>query len=466
MIISVLLLLFPLIYLLSFSYSIKGILVGDYRKLPVFFVVGLPIYITSLSILHLNGLDTVIPFFQYSKEVVVLLSLGLLLYRLQALPTWNWLDRCMMIYFFYTATFIFLPIGNFNLIQKLIAFKNISFFPFLYFIGRLINEKNIWISKIQKHIMLLAVAAAILLMGELLTNTHFQSITGYASFYDKYFLFDPTGNYGLSWTFEIEGGIKRFASFFANPLEHAASTLLTVAVLVISLMDWKQVKEPKLFIVAAMASMLSVVFALSRASLAGYLLVSYLFFQLIRKRKIIFYYHFMALIAVLVFLFFSIDTDMLEFLISTLNFTNSSSLAHLLEWVDGIEAILSKPWGMGLGESGRVAGALGLNAGGENQLIITGVQCGFPAAVLYISIIAIAIYQATFLARHATGRAAQLATIVFIIRVGLLIPLLTAAVESYLYVSYLGWFLTGLMSTSWSSLHNPLPVALKSLSAK
>ena len=466
MIISLLLLVFPIIYLLSFSYSIKGVWNGSYGHLFVFLVAGLPIYITSLSILHSNGLDAVIPLFQYSKELLVLLTLGLLVYRLPALPKWNWLDKFMTFYFLYTALFVVLPVGTFGVIEKMVAFKNISFFPLLYFIGRLLSPELFWISKLQKQILLLAVLAAVFLVGELLTDTHFQTITGYSSFYDKYFLFDPAGNYGLSWTFEIEGGIKRFASFFANPLEHAASTLITVAVLVIGLLNAKQTKEPQLFLWAVLASLLSIVFALSRASLAGYLLVSYLFFQLINQRKILFYYHLAALLGVIGVFFIFFDTSLSEFLINTFNFTNSSSLSHLVEWIDGIEAMLANPWGMGLAESGRVAGALGLNTGGENQLIITGVQCGWLAVFLYLTVIGISIYQAAKLVRHATGRAAQLGTLVFIIRVGLFIPMLTAAVESYLFVSYMGWFLTGLMSTAWSSWKNLSPASLKSLEAK
>jgi len=466
MIISLLLLVFPITYLLSFSYSIKAVWAGNYGHLSVFLVAGLPIYITSLSILHSNGLDAVIPLFQYSKELWVLLTLGLLVYRLPALPTWNWLDKFMITYVIYTAVFVLLPIGTFGVVEKVVAFKNISFFPLLYFIGRLLNPELLWISKLQKQILILAVFAAIILFGELLTNTHFQTITGYSSFYDKYFLFDPTGNYGLSWTFEIEGGIKRFASFFANPLEHAASTLITIALLVIGLINQRQTKEPQLLLWAVLASVLSIIFALSRASLAGYLLVSYLFFQLIRQRIFLFYYHLLALLVVIVVMFFSFDTDLSEFLINTFNFTNSSSLSHLLEWVDGIEAMLANPWGIGLGESGRVAGALGANTGGENQLIITGVQCGWLAVFLYLSVIGISVYMAAKLVKHATGKAAQLGTIVFIIRVGLLIPMLTAAVESYLFVSYLGWLLTGLMSTAWSSGQNLAPTSLERLEAK
>jgi hypothetical protein len=34
----------------------------------------------------------------------------------------------------------------------------------------------------------------------------------------------------------------------------------------------------------------------------------------------------------------------------------------------------------------------------------------------------------------------------------MIIPMLTAAVESYLYISYVSWFLTGLLSTAYDSV--------------
>lgn len=461
MMISIVLLLFPLAYLISFLYSLRGVVTGNYQALLVFFIFGLPIYITSLSILHLNGWDIFIPFFQYSKEILIIVALGLLLYQLPKMPVWNWLDRFMLVYFVFTALFLILPVGSFGLIQKIIAFKNISFFPLLYFIGRLLHQEVIWVSKLQKQVMLLAVMAMIILVGEVILSTHLQTITGYASFYEKYFSFDPAGNYGLSWTFEMEGGVKRFASFFANPLEHAASTLITVAILAIVLHENTSMKEPKLFFSALLASLLSILFALSRASLVGYIIASYLIFRLLKKKKILFFYHSALLLLVLLVVSFALNSTFTQFIVDIFSFTDSSSVSHLLEWIDGIEAIAANPLGMGLGESGRIAGALGLNTGGENQFIILGVQCGLVAVLLYVIILGITIYQSAFLVRNSTGKAAQLGIMVFIIKVGLLIPLLTASVESYLYVSYLGWFLTGFMSSAWSSIHNLQPATLK-----
>ena len=463
---SLFLLIFPFTYILSGIYALRGVIKNEYPALLTFFVFGLPIYITALSILHLYGWDFLIPYFQYSKEVLIFFALLLLFYRIKEMPTWNWLDKLMLVYFIYTGIFILVPIGGFDMVQRIVAFKNISLFPLLYLLGRLITIDSFQISRFQKQVMLLAVAASILLVGEVLLDTHLQSIIGYASFNEKYFSFDPAGNFGLSWTFEIAGGVKRFASFFANPLEHGASTLITLAVLASIFANPSKNTEHGFFFVTLIGAGLSILFALSRASLVGFVLSSYLLFRVLQQKKILIYYRLVFFLLVIIVGVVSIDSTIADFAFDTLQFNDSSSLSHLLEWVNGMEAMVSNPFGMGLGESGRVAGEWGLNTGGENQFIILGVQCGFPAMILYILIIGVVIFQAAHLIRHRVGLPAIIGTLVFVIKVGLIIPLLTSAAESYLYVSYTGWFLTGLLSTLYSSIHDSQPALVERLNTK
>ena len=49
------------------------------------------------------------------------------------------------------------------------------------------------------------------------------------------------------------------------------------------------------------------------------------------------------------------------------------------------------------------------------------------------------------------GKEQQLGIMLFILKIGMIVPVLTAAVESYLYISAMGWFLVGLMSTTYAS---------------
>jgi hypothetical protein len=442
--------LFALIYAAGFFYALREIFARRYEQILVFFLLSLPIYITALSTLHQAGLEFLVPVFQYSKEIILVITLAMLVFQLDAWPKLNILDKLVLGYFAWNLLYVFLPLGTFGLYDKLIAFKNVSFFPLVYFIGRLIQPEKIWIAKWQSWILVLTIAAGVVILFEALTSTHLQIFTGYAEYYRKYFGVDPTGNYGLSWTFEIEGGARRFASFFANPLELAAATLLSGAVLVAMFIKNK-IEEPRLFQAALLFSILCVVFALSRASLAGYFMASYLFFLINGNKKILWIYHGLFVVVAIVFIYFLANGIIGEFILNTFTFTNTSSLSHLVEWVDGIEAIGRSPMGLGLGESGRVAGELGLNIGGENQIIIIGVQAGVVAIGFYVLMYSVTIGWSVKLFLKGEGKEQQLGIMLFILKIGMIVPVLTAAVESYLYISAMGWFLVGLMSTTYAS---------------
>lgn len=379
------------------------------------------------------------------------MSLGLLIYELKEYPRLTNLDKIVLIYFLYNLIYIVLPIGGYNMFERAIAFKNIAFFPFIYFIGRMITPETIWVSKYKILICILAIATGFILLFEIATYTHLQTITGYADYNFTFLGVEPTGNDGLTWTFEIEGGIKRFASFFANPLEHAAATLLTISVL-IALLTKKDKENRNIILLAVLAALLSVIFALSRASLAGFLLVIYLYAIVTKMKNILLLFHIVMALVLITILYFLTDHTLSEFIINTFNFSNSSSLSHLVEWVDGIQSISTHPLGIGLGESGRIAGELGLNTGGENQLIILGVQTGIISTLLYLAILIISISWSVKLFTKTTGKSKQLGVLLFVFKVGMIIPMLTASIESYLYISYMGWFLTGLLSSIYQQL--------------
>lgn len=439
-------LIFPLVYFSSLIYSLNYIFKKKYEAILVFFIFGLPIYITSLSILHLYGWDILIPAFQYSKEIIVITSISLILYELNDLPEFNLLDKLMALFLGYSLLYIIMPLGSYTIFQKFIAFKNIAFFPLIYFIGRLINIEKIWIEKIKVLISIMSIFAGIVLLGEIINYKHLQTITGFADYNYRYMGASPGGNYGLSWTFEIEGGIKRFASFFANPLENAAATLLTVGILLSNLNN--RTKSNYLFYTTLISAILSIMFALSRASFASFLIVFYIYFKLTKNKKMLFAFHVSFGVIIVGLIYFLANHSISEFIFNTFDFSNTSSVSHLIEWIDGVQSIYSHPLGIGLGESGRVSGELGLNTGGENQLIITGVQIGLIGLGLYIAIIVMTIKWSLTLFKYAKGKGKALGTILLIFRIGMIIPMLTAAVESYLYISFVGWFLTGCLSTA------------------
>lgn len=442
---SQMLLLLPCIYVYSFVKAFLRLLSREPHYILLFFVFGLPIYITSLSISYQYGLKGMIPVMQSFKEVLVLSALGFLLYRRKEKIVFTWPDKLVLAFFLYTALYVFLPMGTFGFGQKMLALKSLSFFPCVYFTGRLMDLRQINLSRYFHYICVVAILAGIVLAFEIAGNQHLQSSTGYAEFNRDYFGMEPAGNYGLSWTFETANGLKRFASFFGGPLELGANTIFTLAcIIALSTTDDNRIRANRLLVVTFLVTCFSILFAISRASMASYFIIIYIYALVTHRRKLLKAGYYTAICLVLIVLFF-LRGDVYELAITTFNFTDTSSAFHIVQWLDGLQAIGSKPLGLGLGMSGRVSSMLGDNIGGENQMIIIGVQTGVIAIAIYLAIYISAIRLSLQAFRENKGKIRQLALTVLLVKIGLIIPTFTANVESYVYISYITWLCFGLL---------------------
>lgn len=439
--------IFPLIYFSAFFIAIKNLIRRNLQGVLIFLIIGLPIYTTSLSIALQSGFSGLVPFMQPLKELLILISLGIGIWELKTRIRFQSIDYVILAYFFYTLLYVFLPVGQYGLSAKLIAFKSYSFFPFIYFAGRIIDPARLYVSKYFHYILAVFIAAAAILFFEIISNQHFQTLTGYADFNFYYFNQEATGNYGLSWTFETSTGLRRFASFFANPLEFAASTLLALAILAgLYTTDNNRVKVDTLGIIAIIATQFSIFFALSRSSLASYFIMIFIY-ALITKKKLILniiYAGFAAVTIYFIFFMLVINPDLYEFIYETITFTNPSSVGHVIAWIEGIEAIVANPLGLGLGESGRVASSLSDTVGGENQYIVIGVQTGIITLLLYLWMHVYFIKTSWKWFPYLQGKERQVCLSLLLMKIGFIIPLFTSELESSVYISYMSWFLSGI----------------------
>ncbi|SJZ73712.1 O-antigen ligase family protein [Sediminibacterium ginsengisoli] len=438
--------LFPCIYITAFFTAIYKLANNKQDGILFFIIFGLPIYITSLSISHMYGLGKIIPVLQILKEVTVLIALLVFVSHHKKkirLTTADWL---VLSYAAYNLLYIVLPLGTYSITEKMIAYKSVSFFPFVYFAGRFCDPRQINLNKWFSYLCLVAIATGIVLLFEIVPYQHFQTYTGYAEYNAVFLNVEPAGNYGLTWTFESINGIKRFASFFSMPLEHAAATLISVSVLAALATDRKnRFRLNKLLLVTFLFTLLSISFAFSRAAFASYFLMIYVYILITRNRTLLLAIHWgiaLAVLAVLVWL----EGDIYEVIATTIDFSDSSSASHVIEWITGLQAIGANPFGLGLGSSGRIAGSFGENIGGENQFIIIGVQTGVIAVGLYIAAYATIIRKAFQAFRtSASLKARRLGLMLVLLKVGLIIPFLTSEVETYLYISYFTWFFSGML---------------------
>ena len=437
------LLIFPLIYLLAFGVSMRGLLQGRSRDMLVFIIMGLPIYTTSLSVAFYFGGKPVVSVMQLCKELVVLTATVVVLLSIREKPKLMLVDKLVGAFLLLTITYAVIPLGGYSFLERLVALKALSFFPFLYICGRFMPLETVYIKKVFTWIAALSLAAGGVVVLEWIFNIHFQNFSGYNAFNNAIYQVEESGNYGLTWTFEIENGTKRFASFFSNPLDHAAATIFALAVLAGLYTDEGHRLHFSTFgWMALLATLASILFALSRAAFISYFIVVFLY-SLITKRKEILALFYTGAGLIVIYVLFFVEKDFQEFIINTVQFTNASSVGHLLEWIAGLEAMAREPLGLGLGTSGRISALAGDNVGGENQFIITGVQTGVLGLLLYLAIHVVSFVQALRWYPRLEGKEQQICLTLILAKAGLFIPMFTANLESYLYVAYMLWIVNG-----------------------
>jgi hypothetical protein len=434
---------FLLIYISVFFYSIYNILNNKIAHVVTFFIFALPIYITSMSVAVLFNIDYVIPYIQLSKEIIVLFALFILLLKNKIDFVITRYDKVILTYLIIILFYTLLPIGQSSLYQRIVAMKSIAFFPFVYFIGRLIPFENINLNKVFRFVCIVSILAAIVILIEVVNDKHLQSSTGYAEFILKYFNQYPSGNYGLSWTFETDNGLKRYSSFFSMPLENAAATLVTISVVFsLAINNLNKIKADKYLYLTLIATCILILYAISRASLVSFLLIFY-FFSIVSKnnslRKTLNY----LFITLILFFLISINGNVKDFILSTIMFTNSSSLTHLIAWTESISTIFNNPFGIGMGTSGNVGNSGNISIGGENQFFIIAIQTGIISMLIYAYLYYYIIVIAKSAFENYNGKIKKLALFIILVKIGLFIPMLTSEIESYIYISYFTWFFSG-----------------------
>jgi len=139
--------IFSLIFIFIFLYAINGILKKREELVLSFFIFALPIYITALSTTMVYGFDKLIPFMQYAKELIIIITLIVLIVRIDAPIKFHLFDKFVLSYLFIVFVYAILPLGGLSLYQKLVAAKSITVFFLVYFIGRIIPYKKINLNK-------------------------------------------------------------------------------------------------------------------------------------------------------------------------------------------------------------------------------------------------------------------------------------------------------------------------------
>lgn len=431
---------------------------GKWGYFIFFLLIYLPIYITSLSLVYLvTRSPEAVLLFQSFKELIVLIAVFAFVifqkrpfeysFRLQ---TTDWL---MMAFLGLTTVFLILPIGEASFVNKVLYFKGMIIPGLIYFLGRNTKFSELELNWVFQFIFVIAIAAFMVNVVEsYILDTHLQQFTGYAFFNLHLSDIEPDGNYGLTWTFESTNAMKRFASFFSNPLELASSVLMGFAAgLIWFLTSDKQVQWKYALIM--FCSISSLVFASSRASFAAFF-VMLLFIALVFRLFKLIGFGFLCFLAFAVYVLFFASEDLYFYVIDTLKLADTSSVGHVVQWALAFDSMISNPQGIGLAMSGNFGSVTDdLRVGGENQFLIYGVQLGWLGMLLYIGMLISGIRESIFAFRFSNSlNIARIAFVAGTVKVGLLLPMFTANVEIYTYVSWISWWMIGFSVREYSRI--------------
>lgn len=429
--------IYPLIYIILFlpTYSFFQILIYDLSQ-NIFFVnlikYSKDLSILSIFLIYLFGRNTSV--FKIKWKVT---KLDLLFISFSAL-----------IFFF-----IVLPFGEANLLEKIIYGKNLLLISLVYFLGRNINYSFLELNFINKILVILTSISCLVALIEFSFYTHLHSAINYSSFYLDLYNINPTGNYGLSWTFERPGPIKRFGSFFADPLEFSSFLLIGLSIVLYKIFTSKISINSINYFFLFFLIIIGIYLSYSRSVIISAFLMFFISLILIKKYRLL-----LSLISITFFVglgtYYFSSEETKYFILDTITFQNSSSLGHLVKWIQGILSINDNPLGSGLGTSGNSLSVDDqISVGGENQFIIIGVQMGIIGLINYIGLIYYSIRNSYKLFNLEKDlKLKYLPFVVCCLKFALIFPLMTSNAEIYTFLSLFGWFLVGLNERRFEKL--------------
>lgn len=416
-----------------------------------FLLIYLPFYLTiQIFAFEVFGDSIILSLLKYLKELALIVAIGSwLVYQRSFLNrgiTWNGLDKTMVIFLLIPAIFVFMPLGEASFLNKLLYYKGFVLIGLAYLGGRMFDINEILLFRFWKAVFVLMFFAMCVACLEFFLNIHLQSLIPYNQYQQTVNELNPTGNYGLTWTFEASSGAKRFASFFASPLEFAPAAILPTGALLYSIYK-PQVMDRRLATVLLLCCLICLVLAYSRAAMLGFLIMLLFLFFYFGNRQLLIAVLTLFLVVILSVAVFS-GEEFQYFVIDTFTFSESSSQGHLIEWLIGLDSIITNPLGIGLAMSGNAQGVdEATKVGGENQFIIYGVQMGVFFILVYVILLLKSIKTALKAFERSSLPIFRFTFITaFGFKLALLVPLFFANVENYLYVSLISWFLIGLSS--------------------
>ena len=446
---------FIVFYFIIFGYTIDKISRGKIEYLIIYICTCLPIYTTlQAQAFKIFNTEIVVAIIKLSKDIIfiyafIIFLFGKNIHLFKRIFKFSLVDKLILIFTLIVTIYALIPLGEADIFSKVIYAKNLYIISITYLIGRNIKIDEVFFNSIKKILKYLILLLTFFLCFEFILSTHFHSIIDFSNYNILVNEIDPQGNYGLSWSFESQGSSPRYAAFFADPLELSASLLLLTSLLIYNF--WNNKRNISYFLLFMVAA--AFLFSFSRGAIVACIGIVLFGLLLNKKYKSLLLIFGLILLSTLSLIYFGSE-EIRYFIIDTLKFENTSSLGHLVEWIEGILSIFENPLGIGLAMSGNASGVdQAIKVGGENQFLIFGVQMGVLSIITYVLILFFVIKRSCKVYFMSSNYVKHISFIVACTKFGLLLPLLTANAELYLFVSLATWFFAGYIESRYTELN-------------
>ena len=446
---------FIVFYFIIFGYTIDKISRGKIEYLIIYICTCLPIYTTlQAQAFKIFNTEIVVAIIKLSKDIIfiyafIIFLFGKNIHLFKRIFKFSLVDKLILTFTLIVTIYALIPLGEADIFSKLIYAKNLYIISITYLIGRNIKIDEVFFNSIKKILKYLILSLTFFLCFEFILSTHFHSIIDFSNYNILVNEIDPQGNYGLSWSFESQGSSPRYAAFFADPLELSASLLLLTSLLIYNF--WNNKRNISYFLLFMVAA--AFLFSFSRGAIVACIGIVLFGLLLNKKYKSLLLIFGLFLLSTLSLIYFGSE-EIRYFIIDTLKFENTSSLGHLVEWIEGILSIFENPLGIGLAMSGNASGVdQAIKVGGENQFLIFGVQMGVLSIITYVLILFFVIKRSCKVYFMSSNYVKHISFIVACTKFGLLLPLLTANAELYLFVSLATWFFAGYIESRYTELN-------------
>ena len=445
---------FIVFYFIIFGYTIDKISRGKIEYLIIYICTCLPIYTTlQAQAFKVFNSEIIVTIIKLSKDIIFIYAFTIFLFGknihlFKRIFKFSLVDKLILIFTLIVTIYALIPLGEADIFSKLIYAKNLYIISISFLIGRNIKIDEVFFNTIKKILKYLILSLTFFLCFEFILSTHFHSIIDFSNYNILVNEIDPQGNYGLSWSFESQGSSPRYAAFFADPLELSASLLLLTSLLIYNF--WNNKRNISYFLLFMVTA--AFLFSFSRGAIVACIGIVLFGLLLNKKYKTLLFIFVVFILSTLSLLYFG-NEEIRYLIIDTLKFENTSSLGHLVEWIEGILSIFENPFGIGLAMSGNASGVdQAIKVGGENQFLIFGVQMGVLSIITYVLILFFVIIRSCKVYFMSSNNDKHISFIVACTKFGLLLPLLTANAELYLFVSLTTWFFAGYIESRYTQL--------------